>query len=181
MTGLLTIAKDQPMNRVAPVAGAGVCLSPSVSGSQISKRASPELSAKLRAARLKAERLAAEEEIALLEAAAAESSSQSVPSENFDLPHVAGSRTPVPLPRKPLSVSSPSPDEEAARCLRSQLEEVERRIAAEHAASCDPQAELKDKVNQMSLENALLRKTLAASPDHWLEHKSCQGSRAHNT
>ena len=124
VTGLLTTAKDQPINRVAPVAGAGVCLSPSVSGSQISK------------------------------------------------PHVAGSRTPVPLPRKPLSVSSPSPDEEAARCLRSQLEEVERRIAAEHAASCDPQAELKDKVNQMSLENALLRKTLAASPDHWLEHKN---------
>ena len=139
-----------------------------------STKFNPALKARVAEAKAKLERLDAAEQLRMLESefaaqCAAQDMQSSSGSASEKLRDAADS--PRVLARS-VEVGSPSPDEEAARCLRSQLEEVERRIAVEKVCSADPVSNFKDRLNQLALENAMLKKTLGNSPDHWFENKN---------
>ena len=132
---------------------------------------SADVSAKLKLAKLHAEQLQvrqqqllAEAEIARLEEIQAMQSSSSASADRKS--EVAEPQTPKrsqQVRADPAQLLlSPSPDESQAAMLRAQLEEVEARLKASAAAAADPQLELQRKLNELALENELLKKAHAS-------------------
>ena len=168
---------DTPQQQVKMPVGAGVGSMPrtpssadsqSQAPSHISKRCSPELETKLKAARLKAEALQAAAELAQLEAeAAALDGSQHLGSSSSSTVSVQPNT--FAAQREP---QSPSPDEQVAASLRAQLLEIENRLAAEKAIATDPVANLQHQFAQLQTENAMLRRGLTAVPEHWVDSKN---------
>ena len=156
---------------VQRIAGAGVgSFTPTVKqastpSERSSGKAASDVAAQIKLAKLHAEQLElrqqqlkAEAEILRLEQLQA---SQSGSSRSADFRSENEPQTP---PRKPDCkgenpfAQSPNPDETHASMLRAQLEEVEARLKASAAVAADPQLVLQRKINELALENELLRK-----------------------
>ena len=157
----LALANSLEVQPTLPKAGS----SPAPS-ERASSTAASEIAAKLKLAKLHAEQLEvrqqqlkAEADILRLEELQA---SQSSSSRSADMRSEHEPQTP---PRSKHGIGfdgpgmpSPHPDETHAAMLRAQLEEVEARLKASAATAADPRLDYQRKLNELALENELLRK-----------------------